>query len=213
MIPSECTIKQIKDALRWAKKGGSFDHIRRDVPEPAQRWVRERLVQVQKRFLAWASAVKGWTRAKGEIALSDLEPPLQGWLRERVMPVLTRLKSFYEDAKETGREKGWGLGMQFSGDECQEAYDFIVNGRMPERMSELPIPLQWDLWNALEVPARHLEKEADAARDIAMGIWPMSRTAKDVDVPCKEAVESGLPDLISALKNRLCELRRSRQYG
>lgn len=40
--PSECTIEQITDALRWAKKQGSLDHIRGDGPEPAQRWIRER---------------------------------------------------------------------------------------------------------------------------------------------------------------------------
>jgi len=46
LIPSECTIEQIKDALRWAKERGSFDHVHGDVPEPAQQWDRERLVQV-----------------------------------------------------------------------------------------------------------------------------------------------------------------------
>ena len=124
------------------------------------------------------------------------------------MPTLARLKSFYEEANEKGWKDRLWESMEFSKNECQEAYDFIVSGRMPDRMSELPNPLQWNLWNSLKVPGRHLEKEADAARDIASGIWPMSRTAKDVDAPCKEAVETGLPDLIAALKIRLRELRR-----
>lgn len=38
----------------------------------------------------------------------------------------------------------------------------------------------------------------------------MSRKANDVYAPCKEAVESGLPDLIAALENRLREVGQSR---
>ena len=45
-------------------------------------------------------------------------------------------------------------------------------------------------------------------RMIAAGFSTMSQTAKDVDAPCKEAVESGLPELISALESRLRELRQ-----
>lgn len=207
LIPSECTIDQIREALRWAREGGCFDHIREDVPEPAQRWVRDRIMQVAQRFDAWSRAAKVWTRLDGRTALSDLDPPLQDWLRERVMPVLGRLKTSYEGAKKTGRKTGWG---EFSKAECQAAYDFIVSGRMPARMCELPTPLQWDLDGALGGPTRHLEKEADAAAQIALGMYAMSRTAKDVDAPCKEAVESRLPDLISALENRLRERGRSR---
>ena len=76
LIPFECTVDQIKDALRWAKKGGGFDHIREDVPEAAQRWVKARLVQVEKRFLAWSTAVKMWSRQDGELPVSVLEPAL-----------------------------------------------------------------------------------------------------------------------------------------
>ena len=213
LIPSECTIEQIQDALRWAREGGSFDHIREDVPGPARPWVSERLMQVSKRFRTWSSAAKVWGRWDGETALSDLDPPLQNWLRERVMPVLARLESFYDQAKATGWEEDTRVvwpGSKYSKEECQAAYDFIVSGQMPERMCDLPKPLQRNLTGRLEVPTRHLEKEADAACSISAGTYAMSRTAKDVDAPCKDAVESGLPDLIAALENRLRELGRGR---
>lgn len=45
---------------------------------PAQPWVRERLMQVSKRFRAWASDSKAWARLDGETALSDLEPSSPG---------------------------------------------------------------------------------------------------------------------------------------
>ena len=211
LIPSGCSIEQIKEALRWAKKGGSFDHLHEDVPEAARPWVRARLEQVEKRFMAWATASKIWRRQDENLPLGALDPSLQEWLRERVIPTLARLESFYEEAKETGRKgRGWP-SRGFTKEDCQAAYDFIVSGRMPECMSELPDPLQWDLWASLEVPSRHLEKEADATRWIAWGISAMSRTEKDVDAPCKEAVEAGLPELIAALKIRLHELQRERK--
>ena len=209
LIPSECTIEQIQDALRWAREGGSFDHIREDVPGPARPWVSERLMQVSKRFRTWSSAAKVWGRWDGETALSDLDPPLQDWLREHVMPVLGRLKGFYEGGRHAGAQRRMG-GRALSKEECQAAYDFIVSGQMPERMCELPKPLQGDLDRAMEIPTRHLEKEGDAANDIAAGMYAMSRTEKDVDAPCKDAVASGLPDFIAALENRLRELGRGR---
>ena len=109
----------------------------------------------------------------------------------------------------------WGHwdSIEFSKDECQEAYDFIVSWRMPEQFRELPEPLQWFLWRELGIPTRHLEREADATLEIALGVSLISCTAKDVDAPCKEAGESRLPDLIYALKNRLRELRGSSQYA
>lgn len=205
LLPSDCTIDQIRDALRWAEDGGAFDHIYEDVPKAAQRWVRAQLDPVEKRFRSWAMAVGMWSRRSGELALDDLEPPLQDWLKKRVMSVLARLESVYEEAKETGRKRSWGSGYEWSKEECQAGYDFIVRGRMPERMSDLPDPLQWDIVFCLEVPGRHLGKEADAVGFIASGMYRMSRTAKDVDAPCMEAVEAGLPDFIQTLKNRLQE--------
>ena len=127
------------------------------------------------------------------------------------MPELTRLKGLYEDAKKTGCRTPWGLGQEYAREQCQETYDFIMSGRMPERMIELPEPLQWDLWDSLEVLGRHPETATDAAPKISRGISPMNRTAKDVDAACKDAAESGQPDPISALKNKLLKLRRSMQ--
>ncbi|MXW82216.1 MAG: hypothetical protein F4246_07350 [Rhodothermaceae bacterium] len=210
LIPSECTVDQIKDALRWAKKGGSFDHIREDVPDAARPWVKARLVQVEKRFDDWSSASKVWMRRRECLPLGALHPALQEWLRERVMPLLARSKSFYKRAKDTGWKDRYSK-VEYSKEQCQEAYDFIVSGQMPDYMSVLPYPLQRDVSNGLEVPSRHLEKEAFAVRMIAGGFFPMSRTEKDVDAPCKEAVEAGLPDLIAALKIRLHELQRERK--
>lgn len=129
------------------------------------------------------------------------------------MPVLARLESYYDQAKATGWEEdthvGW-RGNKYSKEECQAAYDFIVSGQMPERMCDLPKPLQRNLKGRLEVPTRLLGKEADAACSISAGTYAMSRTAKDVDAPCKDPVESRLPDLIAALENRLRELGRGR---
>lgn len=73
MIPSECTIKEIKEALRWARKGGSFDHLREDVPKAAQPWVKARLMPVKKRFDDWACVSKIW----GRLPLGALHPALQ----------------------------------------------------------------------------------------------------------------------------------------
>ena len=43
------------------------------------------------------------------------------------MPTLARLKSFYEEANETGWKDRLWESMEFSKNECQEAYDFIVS--------------------------------------------------------------------------------------
>ena len=138
--------------------------------------------------------------------LGALHPALQEWLRERVMPMLAGYKSFYERTKETGWEDEYGE--KYSKEECQKAYDFIVSGQIPDRMSELPEPLQPDVWFGLEVPSRYQEKEAFSVGMIAEGFFPMSRTEKDVAAPCKEAVEAVLPELISALDSILRELRQ-----
>lgn len=205
LIPPECTVRQIKDALRWAEKGGSFDHIREDVPKAAQRWVRNRLNPVEKRFWDWARASKVWSRPESDLALSELDSDLQGWLRERVMSALAGMEYRYESTRETGYTRGISADIEVPKEECQEAYTFIRSKSMPERMSDMPHTLQLDIDDHLEVPCRHLEKEAMSVRFIARGMYPMSRTEKDVDADCLEAVESGLPDFISALKNRLRE--------
>ena len=206
MIPPECTIKEIEDALRWARKGGTFDHLREDVPKAAQPWVKARLMLVKKRFDDWAFAVGIWGRMQESLPLGVLDPALQDWLREHVMPVLARLESVYEYKIETG--VGEDHRSERYKEECQATYDFIVSRQMPDYMSALPYPLQRNINDALEVPGRHLEKEAFSVEMIADGFLPMSRTAKDVDAPCKEAVESGVPELISALKTKLRELRQ-----
>ena len=120
MIPSECTIKEIKEALRWARQGGSFDHLREHVPKAAQPWVRARLMPVKKRFDDWAYASKIWMRRRESLPLGVLEPALQEWLRERVMPILEGHKSFYERSKETGWKDRYSL-VKHSEEECQAA--------------------------------------------------------------------------------------------
>lgn len=209
LIPPKSTIEEIQAALRWAQDGGEFDHIRKDVPKAAQPWVRDRLMQVSQRFRVWARESKIWLRMDGRGGLSDLDPPLQDWIREHVMPVLGQLKGFYEGGLDAGTQRRMS-GRALSKEECQSAYDFIVSGQMPERMCDMPKELQWDLDCALEVPTRHLEKEADAASHIAAGMYAMGRTQKNVDAPCKEAVAEGLADLIAALETRLRELGRGR---
>ncbi|MCY3999499.1 MAG: hypothetical protein OXF06_07425 [Bacteroidetes bacterium] len=84
-----------------------------------------------------------------------------------------------------------------------------------DRLNDLPSALCTDveLDSGLEIHSRHLEKKQRDADWIAMVIFPMSQTEKNIDAECIESVQAGLDVFVHALEERLHDFSHQKAAG